>query len=182
MIIFIPGAVVAVLTFPGVVLHEMAHKFFCDFYRVPVYNVKYFAISKNAGHVIHEASGNSREKAIISLAPFLINSLVCFLLLIPKIFPLVMGTSFVSTFTFPDIFLTWVGFSCGVNAIPSKTDLAHIDSNVSWPFIFLKRFAQICNFIGFAGGVIWIMILFILALFLFIFVSPVIALLMSVLA
>jgi hypothetical protein len=174
MIIFIPGAIVALLTFPGVILHEMAHKFFCDLYHIPVYEVKYFAISKNAGHVIHEISENSRERAIISLAPLLINSIVCFLLLFPTILPLVMGTSFVSSFTFLDIFLIWVGFSCGINAIPSKTDLAHIDNNVSWLFITFKKLAQICNYIGFAGSVLWMIILFILSLLLFILVSPLI--------
>ena len=33
----IPGFLVALVTFPGIICHEIAHKFFCDIAGVPVY-------------------------------------------------------------------------------------------------------------------------------------------------
>jgi hypothetical protein len=167
MIIFIPGAIIATITFPGVILHEMAHKFFCDLYSVPVYKVKYFKMSKNTGHVIHGLEADSKKKAFIGLAPLLINSIVCFLFLIPKVLPAVMGTSFVSTYTFLDIFLIWVGISCGINAVPSSTDLAHIDNNISWPLRCIKRLAQLLNWGGLGGGFLWLFILFLISALIF---------------
>ncbi len=164
MIIWIPGAVIATITFPGVILHEMAHKFFCDRYNIPVYDVKYFAMSKHAGHVIHAHVTDSRKNAIIALAPLLINSVVCFVLLFPKILPIMMETSFVSVYTFSDIFLIWVGLSCGFNALPSKTDLSNIDKNISWPLTCIKRLVQILNFLEFGGNFIWLALIFIVPL------------------
>ena len=38
----IPGPIIALLTFPGVIVHEFAHKLFCDIFNVPVYYVNYF--------------------------------------------------------------------------------------------------------------------------------------------
>lgn len=34
---FVPGPVIAAVTFPGVIVHEAAHRFFCDLGGVPVY-------------------------------------------------------------------------------------------------------------------------------------------------
>ena len=164
MIIFVPGAVIATITFPGVILHEMAHKFFCDLYRIPVYEVKYFAVSKNAGHVIHAPITDVRKNAIIGLAPLLINSVACILFLIPEFLPVISRTSFVSTYSFHNVYLIWIGLSCGLNALPSKTDLASIDNNISWPLFCIKKLAQILNFGGLAGNFIWFMILLVVSM------------------
>lgn len=39
---FIPGQLIAALTFPGVIVHEMAHQLFCRLFRVAVLDVCYF--------------------------------------------------------------------------------------------------------------------------------------------
>lgn len=52
---FIPGELISALTFPGVILHEWAHKLFCKRLGVKVLEVKYFQIGKKvAGYVVHE--------------------------------------------------------------------------------------------------------------------------------
>jgi hypothetical protein len=179
IIIYIPACVIALATFPGVILHEIAHKFFCDIYRVPVYEVKYFAASKNAGHVIHEPIDNSKKNAIIGLAPLLINSIVCVLFLIPHFLPFLMGSSFVSTYTPLDIFLIWVGLSCGLNALPSEADLAHIDKNISWPLICIKKIAQTLNFCEFVGNFFWLAILFFILILFFLILGSVLFLIIQ---
>lgn len=40
--IIIPGFLISLLTFPGVMVHEFAHQLFCRIMRVPVYDVVYF--------------------------------------------------------------------------------------------------------------------------------------------
>ena len=48
------GKVVSILTFPGVILHEYAHKLACEYYGVPVYDVKYFSFKLDKdGWVVH---------------------------------------------------------------------------------------------------------------------------------
>jgi len=49
---FIPGPVIAALTFPGVIVHEMAHQLFCRLFRVAVLDVCYFRFGNPAGYVI----------------------------------------------------------------------------------------------------------------------------------
>ena len=50
----IPGWLISLVTFPGVVVHEAAHRFFCDVTDTPVYEVSYFRPrGKPAGYVIH---------------------------------------------------------------------------------------------------------------------------------
>ena len=38
----IPGFIISLVTFPGVIVHELAHQIFCMLMKVPVYDVKYF--------------------------------------------------------------------------------------------------------------------------------------------
>lgn len=165
--IYIPGFIIATATFPGVILHEIAHKFFCDLYHVPVYKVMYFAVSKNAGHVIHAPIKNPKINALVGLAPLLINSIVCLLFLAPVFLPFYIGTSFLNIYTMRDIFLVWIGLSCGFNALPSKADLAHIDKNVSWPLSCIKKIVQILNFGDAIGSIVWLLFLFFVSFFIF---------------
>lgn len=162
MIIFVPGFVTAIITFPGVILHEIAHKFFCDLYQVPVYKVNYFVVSSKAGSVVHAVLHHSRKNAIIALAPLLINSMICLLFLTPQFLSHFMGTSFISTYTIFDFILIWIGISCGFNALPSKADIAHIDARISWQLRCIKIFVKILNFFGVVGNFIWLAILFLI--------------------
>ena len=116
---FIPGWLMAILTFPGVVLHEWAHKKYCEWTGVKVLAVKYFDIGKNpAGYVLHEEPTNYSQIFWISVGPLIINSFSALFL------------SFLATQTKPDSFLyyalVWVAISAGMNAFPSTHDTKHI--------------------------------------------------------
>lgn len=128
MFIYIPGPLVALITFPGVVLHEIAHKFFCDITDVRVYDVSYFQFSEKAvGHVIYEPTNNLWRRFLISIGPLLINSLVCALLTLPIACNAYLHTTFVpysnSVLALGHLIMAWIGYSAGFHAIPSNQDM-----------------------------------------------------------
>src|SRR5579872_135010 len=125
MIFFIPGELIALITFPGVIIHEIAHRFFCDFNKVPVYGIQYFIpLSENAGCVIHERTSKLSHAFFIASGPLIVNSIVCMLLTFPYMTPYYLGTDFLVNTSFRASIgyslLVWIGMSAGFNAIPSN--------------------------------------------------------------
>ena len=135
--IFIPflGTVMAILTFPGVILHEIAHRFFCDVTKTPVLEVKYFGISqKNTfGHVIHKQAYGLRTNILIDLGPFIINNLVACFLATPL--GIISGMGSGSVFEVIEIFLIiglmWLSFSCAYNSFPSSVDVSNLTDYIN---------------------------------------------------
>ncbi|MBI2345016.1 DUF3267 domain-containing protein [Candidatus Dependentiae bacterium] len=155
MIFIIPGFLVSMLTFPGVILHEMAHKFFCDYYNITVFKVAYFRISSKAGHVTHEPIYDKDKETTVALAPFFINSLICMLFFIPYFLIYSFGTFFLWKISRLDVFLIWVGISCGLSAVPSETDLKHIPKDISGIYFFFRALSKGLNDLGFFGSMLW---------------------------
>ena len=56
--IIIPGFLISLATFPGVIVHEAAHMFFCKLRHVAVFNMCFFRIGNPAGYIIHEDISN----------------------------------------------------------------------------------------------------------------------------
>jgi hypothetical protein len=115
---FIPGQVIAALTFPGVIVHEFAHMLFCRIRGVVVLDACYFRIGDPAGYVVHERTTNFTSTFLIATGPFLVNTLLCFLICLPayapvKVFEIEHPLSYL---------LMWLGVSIGMHAIPSTTD------------------------------------------------------------
>lgn len=50
----IPGFLISIVTFPGVIVHEMAHQIFCRLCGVAVFDVCYFRFGNPSGYVVHE--------------------------------------------------------------------------------------------------------------------------------
>ncbi len=116
--IIIPGFLIALVTFPGVIVHEAAHLFFCKLRRVAVFDVCYFRIGNPSGYVIHEAPDSFTSSFLISVGPFIINSVLCVLFCFPALVPVRM-------FQQEDplcYFLIWLGISIGMHAFPSTQD------------------------------------------------------------
>jgi hypothetical protein len=115
----IPGFLVTLVTFPGVIVHEAAHLFFCKLRHVAVFDVCYFRLQGNpAGYVLHERSDNFTSSFLIAVGPFIINSLLCILFCFPAFIP-------VRVFDQKDpasYFLIWLGISIGMHAFPSTQD------------------------------------------------------------
>jgi hypothetical protein len=112
---FIPGPLIALATFPGVIVHELAHQLFCRWFRIPVLNVCYFRVGNPAGFVIHEPATKSYQSVLISVGPFLVNTIIGALVSFPAAIPVIrFGAG-----DLLDYFLIWLGVSIAMHAIPS---------------------------------------------------------------
>ena len=119
---FIPGPVIALLTFPGVILHEAAHLFFCKLFKLQVYDVCFFRFGNPAGYVIHEKTENFSAVFFVSLGPFVGNTLLCVLFCTAAFLP-VWELKVSDPLAY---FFYWLGLSIGMHAFPSTADLSNL--------------------------------------------------------
>jgi hypothetical protein len=125
----IPGWIVSLLTFPGVILHEWAHKKFCDLAKVKVHEVVYFNLdfireNEPAGYVIHERPTTYKQIFLISVGPLIINSLATILL--GYLFQILGFNTPETQNSLLAIILAWLALSVGMHAFPSDEDMKHI--------------------------------------------------------
>jgi hypothetical protein len=125
----IPGWLVSLLTFPGVILHEWAHKKFCDLAKVKVHEVVYFNLdfigeNEPAGYVIHERPTTYKQIFLISVGPLIINSLATILL--GYLFQILGFNTPETQNSLLAIILAWLALSVGMHAFPSDEDMKHI--------------------------------------------------------
>jgi len=111
--LFIPGTLIAILTFPGVIVHEAGHRLFCSLAGVRVYKTCYFRLGNPAGYVIHGPVQSYGAGFLICVAPFIVNTAVALL-----IFSIASNVSSTAV-AFP---LYWLGISIGMHAFPSSGD------------------------------------------------------------
>jgi hypothetical protein len=144
---FLPGWLIALCTFPGVIVHEAAHRFFCDVTDTPVYDVAYFRpVANPAGYVVHGPPKSLRAALLISAGPLLINTILCSILTLSVAYELVV---FDAKLHDPVLLvLAWLGYSIGMHAFPSRQDAANFTAQVkaargNGPTLALAR--------GFAG-------------------------------
>ncbi|MBI3619551.1 DUF3267 domain-containing protein [Candidatus Roizmanbacteria bacterium] len=117
----IPGWLISLVTFPGVIMHEIAHRFFCDIAKVPVYRVCYFRIGNPAGYVIHGPVKGLKNSFLISIGPLIVNTIFCSLLTFAAAFPILILDD--QRYSLVFLILMWVGFSIGMHAFPSNDDM-----------------------------------------------------------
>jgi len=109
------GWLIAILTFPGIIVHEWAHKFFCNRANVPVYKTCYFRLGNPAGYVIHGPVNSYVKAFLISTAPFIVNTSIAFL-----IFLMAVNASPSTAIT--TYLLYWLGISIAMHSFPSSGD------------------------------------------------------------
>ena len=119
---FVPGILITFVTFPGVIVHELAHQLFCRLYKVPVFQVVYFRLGNPAGYVLHEIPKNKWHSIMISIGPFIVNTVIGALVALPAALPV---------FKFDnagplDYFLIYLGVSIAMHAFPSTGDAKSI--------------------------------------------------------
>jgi len=119
---FIPGFVIAIATFPGVIIHEAAHLFFCKRFGLRVFDVCFFRLGNPAGYVIHEQTQDFRAMFFVGMGPFLINTLLCMVFCTAAFLP-VWELKVDDIFAY---FFYWLGLSIGMHAFPSTTDLSNL--------------------------------------------------------
>jgi len=152
----IPGIVISVLTFPGVIVHEAAHLLFCRMAGVAVFDVRFFRFGNPAGYVLHENTADFKKTFLITMAPFFVNSALCALFCSAAFLP-------IWEFQMDDplaYFFYWLGLSIGMHAFPSNQDLKSLwrlmpaearKSNVlaiaSYPLVALVYVLNLAKFI-----------------------------------
>jgi len=137
---FIPGFVISILTFPGVIAHEFAHQLFCRLYKVPVFKVVYFQVGNPAGYVLHEAPANKWQSIMISIGPFIVNTILGAIIALPASLPV---------FTFNtggpfDYLLIYLGVSIAMHAFPSTGD-----ANVIWEMVKSEDTSVLVKIVGY---------------------------------
>jgi hypothetical protein len=120
--IIIPGFLIALATFPGVIVHEAAHMFFCKVRRVAVFDMCFFRVGNPAGYIIHEEIGDFTTAFLVCVGPLLINSLLCVIICFPAFMPVrVFHVEHPLSY-----FLLWLGVSIGMHAFPSTHDATNL--------------------------------------------------------
>lgn len=117
----IPGFLISIVTFPGVIVHEIAHQFFCRLLRVAVFDVCYFRVGNPAGYVIHEVPSKFWHQLVIAIGPFMINTVLGAMIA----FPAMMNYQFSSLGSI-DLLLMWLGVSVAMHSFPSSGDAKSI--------------------------------------------------------
>ena len=160
---FIPGWLISIFTLPGIIIHEWAHKKFCDWSRVNVNKVVYFRFGNPAGYVLHEEPKTYKQTFLISVGPLIINSFATIFL------------SFLASGAMPDsffqFFLLWIAVSAGMHSFPSDHDMSNILNKskeelrngssklhyLTYPFVWLIFIANKLRFLWF--DLIWAIML-----------------------
>jgi hypothetical protein len=120
--IVIPGFVISLITFPGVIVHELAHVLCCKLTRTEVHKVCLFRLGNPAGYVIHATPKNVWQHILIGIGPLFVNTLITFIIgLTMRKFHLGHG------------FFEWLAVSIAANAFPSKGDAESI-----WKAVWAK--------------------------------------------
>lgn len=114
----IPGILISAATFPGVVIHELAHLVSCRMTKTPVFKVCYFQMENPCGYVIHEEPKKLSAHVWITIAPFIFNTLLGALIATPAAISNFMFDEFLPF----NVLLLWLGISIAMHAFPSTGD------------------------------------------------------------
>src|SRR5262249_11551931 len=110
LMLFLPGWLIALVTFPGVVVHEAAHRVFCDLTDVPVSDARYSRPGQRpAGYVLHGRPDRLWKALLISIGPLLVNTVLCALLTFEAAYSAFVLDAGLGGPV--EIVLAWLGFS-----------------------------------------------------------------------
>jgi hypothetical protein len=119
---FIPGQLISLLTFPGVIIHETGHLFFCRVFKLQVFDVCFFRFGNPAGYVVHETADRFVPLFFVCMGPFFANTLLCVLFCSAAFLPVWE----LKVFDPLAYFFYWLGLSIGMHAFPSTGDLSNM--------------------------------------------------------
>jgi hypothetical protein len=118
----IPGFLIALVTFPGVIVHEAAHMFFCKLRRVAVFDMCFFRVGNPSGYIIHEEINDFTTAFLVCVGPLIINSLLCIVICFPAFAPVhLFNISHPLSYV-----MLWLGISIGMHAFPSNHDAQNL--------------------------------------------------------
>jgi predicted small integral membrane protein len=155
----IPGILISFITFPGVIVHELAHQIFCYLCGLKVIEVKYFQFKNPCGYVVHETTDHPGKVFLTSMGPFFVNTILGLLIILPASIEVIAFKEYSNPL---NLVLAWLGFSILMHAFPSTGDanvmVARILKNdkvnlipkiLAAPFILLV-------YIGAVGSIVWL--------------------------
>lgn len=163
---FIPGVIISVITFPGVMVHELAHQLFCRLFGLAVFEVKYFGVENPAGYVIHEPPKSILQNVVISTGPFLVNTLIGSLIACPAAISLLkFKSSSQGPMILIEYVLLWLGVSVAMHAFPSTGDAKSIWEELKrkeTPIFYKIIITPIVGiiYLGAAGSMFWLDIIY----------------------
>lgn len=157
----IPGELIALLTFPGVIVHEAAHQIFCRLFRVAIFDVRYLRFGNPVGFVQHEAPAFPNHQLWIAIGPFLVNTVLGAIIAAPAaiaVFDFGSGDAL-------DALLIWLGVSIAMHAFPSIGDARTIlhtlrtrKTSLPTKLVGIPIFALI--YIGASASMIWLDVIY----------------------
>lgn len=148
-----------VLTFPGVVVHELTRRFFCRMARVAILDARYFGVGDPGSYVDYEPPRKASQLLAIETAPFFVNTILGALIATPGIIPLLLfgidGGSLL------DYVLVWLGFSIAMHAFPTVEDAKlakDVAKNRATPALTQILFAPLSwiLYLGALGSLYWL--------------------------
>lgn len=155
----IPGFIIALVTFPGVIVHEFAHYLFCRIFRVAVFEVCFLRVGNPAGYVIHEHPRFAWQSVMIGVGPFFVNTITGAIIGLP-------AACAVFEFGSHDPFqyiLLYIGISIAMHSFPSVGDASSIwetlwgeDSKASLPLKLLVTPVVGLIYLGAAASILWL--------------------------
>jgi len=157
----IPGFLITWATFPGVIVHELAHALFCRLFGIGIYEVCYFQLSVNrgvpAGYVIHTGAKHHWQDVFVGIGPFFVNSILGAIIAAPAAIPVLQFHSGDAL----DYFLLWLGVSIAMHSFPSTGDAQSIWATVSakeapwWTKLFGMPIVGLI-YLGAVASIFWI--------------------------
>jgi hypothetical protein len=153
----IPGFLISIATFPGVIVHEMAHQLFCRWQRVAVFDVCYFRVGNPAGYVIHEIPPTAFQQLLIGIGPFFVNTILGAVIAFPGAIPALKFESG----DLLDYFFIWLGVSIAMHSFPSTGDAKGIwqalrSKEVPWITRLIAAPIVLLIYVGAIGSFIWL--------------------------
>lgn len=112
------------LTAPGIIVHELAHAFFCFLFGVKIHRLSLLRYNEVAGFVIHDEPRRFLPSFFISFGPLIINSALA----------LWLFTKITFIVDFQNIMYVWLGFALALQAIPSTGDAKSLFNNANHNF------------------------------------------------
>lgn len=113
--------ILSVVTIPASIINEFTYRFFFDLFNIPTDNID---ISQDLSKKI----SNVRALFYISLAPLILNSLLCIILTFPFSTALILGThsTWYKTATISQNIMTIFGYLIGLYTIPDNNAMANL--------------------------------------------------------
>ena len=123
----IPKEIMAIITFPGIIVHEWAHKIACKYFAIKIVKVKYWGLG--GAFVEHEPIKNNRAAAIwIPYAPLVINTVIALaigVIIAALKYMRVIGID-PNWLWYINLILWYLGLTIAAKALPSEIDTKNV--------------------------------------------------------